>query len=312
MEVHHPYSRGQTQESDSVAPNRGATLKRGSSPPQVEGPHRDVGPHHGDCSGHTKRRKSISPSQRATPRRWTAQPQLWRVTAKIPGTKVAIERPQQSAGVHHNELGLTAEDMSRLINDNQISILHMCAAGLVPHACIIEQHRMNKRLTNFINTFFCRLMVGLEDKRPLTRCRTIPAYNLSTHLSIPNLSPVDNYLNRTCAAFRPPVANSAFSTIAARHVNDVLHHAKSNWPKCSVAIISNTYEQNRLNKAVFSSHESVSAIDTMGRFQGSQADVVILTLASMHPRFFTETTRQYVACWRACPAIISMGEIARW
>ena len=59
-----------------------------------------------------------------------------------------------------NELELTTEDMSRLIDDSKISILHMCAAGLVPHACIIEQHRMNKRLTDFINTFFCGLMVG--------------------------------------------------------------------------------------------------------------------------------------------------------
>ena len=82
--------------------------------------------------------------------------------------------------------------------------------------------------------------------------------------------------------------NLSILGIAARHVNDVLHYAQNNWPKGSVAIISNHYEQNRLNKALFSSHESVSAIDTLGRFQGSQADVVILTLASIHPGFFTE------------------------
>ena len=56
----------------------------------------------------------------------------------------------------------------------------------------------------------------------------------------------------------------------------------------------------------------MSAIDTLGRFQGSQADVVILTLASMHPGFFTETTRQYVACSRARQALIIIGEIAKW
>ena len=150
-----------------------------------------------------------------------------------------------------NEPELTAEDMSRLIDDSQISILHMCAAGLVPHACIIEQHRMYKRLTDFINTFFCELMVGSAGGQE-------PSYTLPNNSCIQLIDTsvntafvlVDEYFNLTCAAFQPRVATSAFSTsafstIAARHVNDVLHHAKSNWPKGSVAIISNHYEQNR-------------------------------------------------------------------
>ena len=212
-----------------------------------------------------------------------------------------------------NELELTTEDMSRLIDDSKISILHMCAAGLVPHACIIEQHRMNKRLTDFINTFFCGLMVGSgggqEPSYTLPNKSCIKLIDTSANAAF---VPVDELFNLTCSAFQPRVATSAFSSIAARHVNDVLHYAQNDWPKGSVAIISNHYEQNRLNKALFSSHESVSAIDTLGRFQGSQADVVILTLASIHPGFFTETTRQYVASSRARQALIIIGEIAKW
>ena len=143
-----------------------------------------------------------------------------------------------------NELQLTTEDMSRLIDDSQISILHMCAARLVPRACIIEQHTMNKRLTGLINTFFCGLQVGSprgqDPSYTLTNNSCVQLIDTFVHTEFVR---VHDYFNLKCAAFQPRVATSAFSTIVARHLNDVLHHAKSNWLKGSVAIIGNQYEQ---------------------------------------------------------------------
>ena len=79
-------SRGHPKAWQSICPTRGATPKRGSPYPQLEGPRQSVGVHIPNSRGHAKAWESISPTRGATPKRGSPYPQL--------------EGPRQSAGVH--------------------------------------------------------------------------------------------------------------------------------------------------------------------------------------------------------------------
>ena len=92
--------------------------------------------------------------------------------------------------------------------------------------------------------------------------------------------------NLTCATLTPRVPKSSFFTKSIRYVQDILAWGHDLWKAKSIAVLAKNLEQNRLNKAVFGSHPGVAHIDTVGRFQGKQADFVILTLACENPGFF--------------------------
>ena len=71
-------------------PTQGATLKRGSPYPLLNGPHRSVGVRIPNSRGHTEAWESVSPTQGAIPKRGSPYPQL--------------KGPHRSVEVHHPNL----------------------------------------------------------------------------------------------------------------------------------------------------------------------------------------------------------------
>ena len=95
-------------------------------------------------------------------------------------------------------------------------------------------------------------------------------------------------------------------------MQDILACGHDPWKGKFIAILANHFGQNRLNKAVFGSHPGLAHIDTVGRFQGKEADIVILTLASENAGFFATNAQQFIACSRARHGLFIVGEIAKW
>ena len=209
-------------------------------------------------------------------------------------------------------LRITKDDIAQLVDLAQVSGLDVCRAGIIPHTIITEQHRMTEVLTNFVSTVFCGHMIG---HAPETATAPMPG-DTSIHLVDTSIdqkhTPVNEMFNLTCATFTPRVPTSSFCTKSTRYVQDILAWGQDRWKGKSIAILANHFEQNRLNKAVFGSHPGVAHIDTVGRFQGKQADIVILTLASENPGFFATNARQYEACSRARHGLFIVGEIGKW
>ena len=76
MGVRIPNPRGHAKAWESISPTPGATPKRGSPYPQLEGPHRSLGVRIPNSRGHAKAWESVSPTRGATPKHGSQYPQL--------------------------------------------------------------------------------------------------------------------------------------------------------------------------------------------------------------------------------------------
>ena len=208
-------------------------------------------------------------------------------------------------------LNMSKRDIAQLDDLAKVSGLDVCRAAIVPHTIITEQHRMTAEFTKFVSTVFCGHMIG---NAPETATTPMPG---DTSLQLVDTSidqvhtPVSEVFNLACATFTPRFPTSSFCTKSTQYVQDILAWGHDLWNRISIAILAKHFEQNRLNKAMFGLHPGVAHIDTVGRFQGKQADIVIVTLASENPGFFATNARQYVACSRGRHGLFIVGELAK-
>ena len=209
-------------------------------------------------------------------------------------------------------LRISKHNIAQLVVPAEVSGPDVCRAGIIPHTIITKQHRMTEVLTKFACTLFSGHMIGYA---PESATAPMPG-DTNIHLVDTSIdqehTAVNEMFNLTCATFTPRIPSSSFCAKSTRYVQDILSLGRDLPKGKSMAILANNFEQNRLNKAVFGSHPRVADIDGDGQFQGKQADIVIITLASENPGFFATNARQYVACSRARQGLFIVGEIAKW
>ena len=193
------------------------------------------------------------------------------------------------------------------------TILDLCRDAFVPVVPIVEQHRMNHSLARMTNDLFSGLMVGHRNDSPhddssflLPNGQMVLVIDTFDYVS----KPQSEYHELVRQQFYPRVETSPYNFTETKAVADLLSEGMlRGWKPQSVVILANYHEQNRLNSMLFQEHPLVKSVTTVGKFQGYQADVVILTLASSSVGFFDNFKRQYVALSRSRNALVVVGNI---
>ena len=195
------------------------------------------------------------------------------------------------------------------------TILDLCRDAFVPVVPIVEQHRMNHSLARMTNDLLCGLMVGHRNDSPhddssflLPNRQMVQV--IDTFDYVPNPQSEYHELVRRMRLVRrhPRVETSPYNFNETKAVADLLSEGMlRGWKPHSVVTLANYHEQNRFNSMLFQEHPLVQSATKIGKFQGDQTDVVILTLASSSVGFFDNFKRPYVASPRSRNALVVIG-----